>query len=194
MSVALELGMLSDDNIKKVLGTPLLIWRVVSPDNPNILRDVMSLSAEGWSAKREPELPPLELTGIEKTRCGLDKAWHGVHYLLTKTPWEGNPPLNVLVSGGTPVGDVDVGYGPARVLTSTEVLSLNRSLEPIDHNYLRTRFDPEDMMAKEIYPRIWDRAPAEDDTLGYCLQYFDVFKDFVRKAVTNNMGLVVRIC
>ena len=117
-----------------------------------------------------------------------------MHYLLTKTQWEGDPPLNFLVSGGAAVGDVDVGYGPAQVLTSTEVVSLNKALEPIGHDYLRTRFDPKDMMAKQIYPTIWDRAPAEDDTLGYCLQYFDVLKDFVRKAVGSNLGLVVRIC
>lgn len=40
----------------------------------------------------------------------LDKAWHGLHFLFTGTAWEGDPPLNFLVSGGREIGDVDVGY------------------------------------------------------------------------------------
>ena len=52
----------------------------------------------------------------------IDKAWHGIHYLLTGTAWEGAAPLNFLVAGGRPVGDVDVGYGPARAFSGAEVV------------------------------------------------------------------------
>ena len=30
----------------------------------------------------------------------VDKAWHGLHFLLTGTAWEGDFPLNFIVSGG----------------------------------------------------------------------------------------------
>jgi hypothetical protein len=39
----------------------------------------------------------------------VDKAWHGIHYLLTGTAWEGDPPLDFIVKGGSQVGDVDDG-------------------------------------------------------------------------------------
>jgi len=190
----LELGMLSDDSIKQVLGDPILIWRVVAPDDPDILKTVMSMSPEGWSRERNVELPPLPLSEIEKSRCYLDKAWHGIHYLLTKTQWEGDPPLNFLLGGGKVVGDVDVGYGPARVLDSSEAATVSAALEPITREYLTSRFDPDDMTEKQIYPDIWDRDPAEDGTLDYCLQFFDELKKFVADAAANRMGLVIRIC
>lgn len=42
----------------------------------------------------------------------MDKAWHGIHYLLTGTAWEGDPPLNFLVTGGREVGTEEIGIGP----------------------------------------------------------------------------------
>lgn len=39
----------------------------------------------------------------------IDKAWHGLHYLLTGTAWEGAPPLNFLAAGGREVGEVESG-------------------------------------------------------------------------------------
>jgi hypothetical protein len=39
-----------------------------------------------------------------------DKAWHGIHFLLTGTAGEGTPPLDFIVRGGQEVGDIDVGY------------------------------------------------------------------------------------
>jgi hypothetical protein len=56
----------------------------------------------------------------------VDKAWQGLHFLLTGSAWNGEPPLNFLVSGGREIGDVDVGYGPARGFTSTEVAESRR--------------------------------------------------------------------
>jgi hypothetical protein len=44
----------------------------------------------------------------------VDKAWHGIHFLLCGQAWESPFPLGFIL-GGEEVGDVDVGYGPARV-------------------------------------------------------------------------------
>ncbi|MBV9599873.1 MAG: DUF1877 family protein, partial [Chloroflexi bacterium] len=51
-------------------------------------------------------------------RVDLHKAWHAIHFVLTGSRLGGEAPLNFLVAEGTPVGEVDVGYGPARVFTS----------------------------------------------------------------------------
>jgi hypothetical protein len=71
----------------------------------------------------------------------VDKAWQAIHFLLCGHPWEGEHPLNFVVSGGTPVGDVDVGYGPARVFTSAEVVEIAEALQPITKDHLRAKFD-----------------------------------------------------
>jgi hypothetical protein len=39
---------------------------------------------------------------------GLEKSWHGLHFLLTGDAWMGDPPLNFLTMGGEEVGDIDV--------------------------------------------------------------------------------------
>ena len=46
--------------------------------------------------------------------CSLEKAWHGLHYLLTGDAWGGGPPLNFIVMGGDEIDGVDTGYGPPR--------------------------------------------------------------------------------
>ena len=48
-------------------------------------------------------------------RFDLDKAWHGIHFLLTGSAWETTPGAGESVLGGDPVGP-DRGYGPARLL------------------------------------------------------------------------------
>ncbi|HEY3017894.1 MAG TPA: YfbM family protein [Gaiellaceae bacterium] len=121
----------------------------------------------------------------------IDKAWHGLHYLLTGSAWDGDPPLNFLVSGGREIGDVDVGYGPARGFTSAEVAEISEALKQVTSDQLRSRFDAKLMMEAQIYPEIWDRDPAEDDALGYLLEYFELLKTFVLRAHDESSGLIV---
>ena len=46
----------------------------------------------------------------------------------------------------------------------------------------------------EIERTQFSRVPLErDDTLGYCLEFFEVLKSFVHEAATQNMGLIIFI-
>ena len=197
MSMILVMYTLGDANIQRVLDDPPLIWKIVSPDDPRPYerekRGPAGLISRlfGRKPKPLPAQPNLELGEGEVVESDLDKAWHGIHYLLTGTAWEGEPPLNLLVSGGTEVGDIDVGYGPPRVLTSGEVRAAHEALREIDEATLRTRFEPAEMMRLEIYPEIWDRNPAEDDTFGYCAGYFATLKSFVSDAAERGSGMVI---
>lgn len=121
----------------------------------------------------------------------LDKSWHGIHFLLTNSEWEGPEPLCYLLSGGTTIGDIDVGYGPARAITSQQVCSFETELAKIDKTELRKRFNPTSMTAKEIYPSIWDRSIEEDDTIGYLCSYFAELQAFVKTTNENKNGLVI---
>jgi hypothetical protein len=133
-------------------------------------------------------------TGTRSTdEIDLDKAWHGLHYLLTGTDWKGEEPWCYLLSGGTPVGDVDVGYGPARALRSAEVAAFAQALGSITPDELRRRFDPRAMTSLRIYPTIWHRCPDEDDTLGYLVQYFELLKPFVQETAQRGLGLVIAV-
>jgi len=90
----------------------------------------------------------------------LDKAWHGIHYLLTGTQWGGEPPLSLAVIGGVEIGP-DVGYGPARYLTPAQVAAVAAALAPLTNADLAARYDPKDMDAKKIYPTGWASSSAE---------------------------------
>src|SRR5215203_4027303 len=75
----------------------------------------------GYSVGRRRLLPEGAEIPSPVEEIDLDKSWHGIHYLLTKTAWAGEPPLSFLVLGGAEVGDIDVGYGTARAFRSDEV-------------------------------------------------------------------------
>src|SRR5512135_1798793 len=60
----------------------------------------------------------------------VDKAWNGIHFLLTGDAQHGTPPLGFIV-GGKPLGDIDVGYGPARGFDAAEVRAIADALRPL---------------------------------------------------------------
>jgi hypothetical protein len=121
----------------------------------------------------------------------VDKAWHGIHFLLTGSAWEGEFPLSFLVRGGAEVGDEDVGYGPARGFDSAQVRAIAKALAPIDGEALGDRFDPAAMTRAEIYPEIWDRDSEEDDIVEYLVDSYETLRDFVTAAAEAGEALLV---
>lgn len=133
-----------------------------------------------------------EFIGEERTSADLDKAWHGIHWLLTGSADGGDEPLCYLLAGGKQVGDVDVGYGPARALTSEQVEAWDAALSQIARDELSRRFDPKAMLDAAIYPQIWGRSlKGVEDTLDYLLQAYAGLRDFVAAARREGSGLVV---
>lgn len=62
--------------------------------------------------------------------------WHGLHFLLTGSDWEGEPPANFLLLGGDllPESDRD-GYGPPRIIAPAHLPPILNRLEsscPVD--------------------------------------------------------------
>lgn len=61
------------------------------------------------------------------TELCIDKAWHGIHYLLTKSDWEGEAPRNFIIKGGHDIGaDAD-----ERAIYSAELAVIDAALWPI---------------------------------------------------------------
>jgi len=198
--MCLGLVALSDANIRRILRDPPLVWQVIAPDDPSPYEAARAqqpkatlLSKLFGRGNLSQNAPDLEMSSAEGLSTDLDKAWHGIHYFLTGTAWEGEHPHNFLVSGGTAVGGIDVGYGPARVLTAAETREARDSLRAITDEELKARFNPQDMLAKEIYPGIWTREPEEDDTLGYLMEHVQILRDFLDQAVHQGLGIVVCI-
>lgn len=192
MGMYLGLISLSDENIESALAHPPLILRVVYPDDPQMyLAEVNegkgSFFSRLFKKNKSHDIPSLEYKTGEGKESDLDKAWHGIHYLLTQSNWGGEYPLNFLLCAGKDIGDVDVGYGPARAINSREIKEISEALKNIDHAYLKKRYNPQKMTELEIYPDMWD---DDEENLDYCLENFDELKSFVSKAARNSLGVV----
>ncbi|MCA9674137.1 MAG: YfbM family protein [Kofleriaceae bacterium] len=118
----------------------------------------------------------------------IDKAWHAIHFLLTGEPWDGALPLGFVVTGGATIGDVDVGYGPARAFRSDEVRAIAAALAPITVEHLMTRWEPEAIRAAELYGVDPDRR---DEEAGYVGGHFDALEAFVAAAAQDGLGMIV---
>lgn len=203
MSMILEVHTVSDANLARVLADPPLVWKVVSPDDDGLYEAarVDASAAEagffqrlfGRPARAKAPAVDFPLASGEVDAVDLDKAWHGIHFMLTGTAWEGAPPLNFLMHGGAVIGEVEVGYGPARGMTAAEVKTVAGALAGIDEAFMRERFDPAQMTQLDLYPGIWDRDPAEDDSFGYCMEYFSALRTFVMRAAERGAGLIIRL-
>ena len=197
---------LSDANIQRVLADPPLVWLVMAPDDPEAYEQARKRAADDakpgfvsrlFGAKAPPPVTSataLTLGDGEGDVGDIDKSWHGIHFLLTGTADEGNPPLDFLVGGGAYVGDEDVGYGPARAFTSSETKAIERALALLSDEELERRFAPDAMMKAEIYPEIWDRTPPNDDPLGYLMEYVKVIREMLATVTARGHGLLVYHC
>ncbi|GHF12074.1 hypothetical protein GCM10017786_52490 [Amycolatopsis deserti] len=96
-----------------------------------------------------------EITEDETILTGfVEKAWDGLQYLLDRAG------VGVdLRMDGDPIdhdGEEFTGFPPELVKSIAE------SLNAVPFERLAAHYDPADMMARDVYPRIWD-SHAEDE-------------------------------
>jgi hypothetical protein len=129
-----------------------------------------------------------EGAGYSENSISLEKAWHGLHYLLTGDPWDGDGPRAFLLCGGSEEGE-DLGYGPARLIDAEEVREIAQVIGGITVDELWSRFDAEQMEQLEVYPGIWDEPEADlREEYG---EYFEQLKEFL--AQTAEAGHALRL-
>jgi hypothetical protein len=124
----------------------------------------------------------------------LRKTWHGLHFALTGTAWEGNDPLCFLLSGGEAVGpeaDEDEAYSPPRVLSPAFVRKLAKALTAITDADFSARLDVGRLAEAGVYPRIWDE-PAAELHREYRAAFTSV-RRFVSEAAARGDAVVVEI-
>lgn len=120
----------------------------------------------------------------------LGKSWHGIHFLLTGSQWQGDEPYCFLLAGGQSIGDIDVGYGPARALTSDQIKSFEEALMKIDDDDFRARYNKEELTKNEIYPKGWKHG-NDDDNFAFLSSNFQTLKEFLQAAAKKSYGAVV---
>jgi hypothetical protein len=120
----------------------------------------------------------------------IDKAWHGIHWLLTGSAGPTAAAESDVIFGGEPFGE-DLGYGPARLLSTEGVERVAQVLRNVDTESLRVGMDPAAMQRAEIYPEIWDEDDLLDD---YLLPALAQLRSFYDAAATAGEDVVQTLC
>ena len=175
---------------------PELIEEFLSPDFVDEApQEKRGLFARFFGSKPDPEVEVKEKKeGLsEEDQIDVDKAWHGLHFLFTGSDWEGPFPEGFLVSCGKEVGDVDVGYGPAKSFTPEEVKEISDFLENLDDSELKSRLDPKKMNEMKIYPSVWNDESDIEEEWEYAKYSLDAVKQFIKEASQRGLALLVYI-
>ena len=132
-----------------------------------------------------------EFVGTTQRVISIDKAWSLIHFLLTGEAWSGEMPLAFVIAGGTPVGDIDVGYGPARTIDSKTVSQIDTALRAISRATLANNWNSDAIRDAELYAVNPDDKHSE---LEYAGAHFDSMKAFVHALAEEKLGMIVYLC
>ena len=140
---------------------------------------------------RDPEIVPAFLKAAIEDQDELggdfldvDKSWHAIHFLLTGSVKEGEPPLSWVVFAPTEIG-ADLGHGRARLLMPDQVLEVSKALTPIVADKLKKKCDWTVMNDSQIYPQGW-RSGDQD----YIAENYTQLRKFYDSAARRHMGVV----
>jgi hypothetical protein len=122
----------------------------------------------------------------------IEKAWHGLHYLLTGNAEQAVPGAGEAVLGGSTIGP-QLGYGPARLLKAEEVALVSSALSSLTRDALRARFDPKAMSRAQVYPGGWDDSSREGDEVNvdWLLAAFDDLRDFYQTVASRGSAILL---
>ena len=128
--------------------------------------------------------------GAKREVLNLEKAWHGVHYLLAGTAEPGPELRSQAVLGGVELGDDPdgfSGYGPARYFRAAQVRELSEELHrPQVQAEAAGRFDPAKMSELQIYPG-WRGG---DEDREWVMDAFERLRDFYASATARGRAIV----
>jgi Domain of unknown function (DUF1877) len=150
------------------------------------LKDTLKELATHARQKTGGQLIPAAELG---ERLSLDKAWHGLHYLLCSTADRVQEPPCIAILGGTEIGG-DLGYGPARYLEVSQVATVASALSDLTKETLKQRYSPVAMNTAGIYPGHWDN-PDNNDNLDWLLDAFDDLLTFYQRVAARGSAVIL---
>ena len=200
MGMYLSIHQVSDATIERLHADPPLAFRVTHPDQPDYEASVrrerqprpglFARVFRGARAEPPPVPPPFELPPDEGD-MGMDsdfeKSWGGLHYLLTGTVYEGEPPLGFLMYGR----ELEARDGESPLIThgSAETRRIAEALVALSDEEARRRVNPAEMNRLDIYPGGWD-DPQHVEVL---LEDFRRLRKTVSEVAGRGLGLLVSI-
>ena len=145
--------------------------------------DILKLMQKHLARQAEP-------AGGKREVLSLEKAWHGVHYLLAGSAESGPELRSQAVLGGMELGDDPEGfsgYGPARYFRAAQVRELSEELRrPEVESEAVARFDPAKMSQLQIYPG-WSAGEQDKEWL---MNAFQRLRDFYSNAAAQGRAII----
>jgi uncharacterized protein DUF1877 len=139
-----------------------------------------------WMQRLLGRAVPAEVLAVDDSmRTDLDKAWHGIHFLLTGKAEEAPLPAGMLFSGGRALA------GSSHLLDPSQVADCHRYLSALPDEQIARAYDPDRMDELDIYPNIWRRDGNE--ALDYLLANLQTLRAVLRDCVDEGHGLVITI-
>lgn len=127
----------------------------------------------------------------EPDRCvDVDKAWHGLHAVLTGHADEVDSPLGNTVLGGTEFGD-DEGYGRPRLLSPAAVAQTSAALDQLGSDGFVAKIDLAHLSELSIYPNIWDDPTEAQELRAWLSDSFGVVAQTFRSATERGQAMVI---
>lgn len=200
MGFYLSLAAVSDATIDRLVADPPLVMQIVLPDDPNAVASARERPPGPGLFGRllgrkapppPPEPPPLALQpgeGDLGPDGNFEKSWHGFHYLLTGTAWEGDPPLNFLLVGGRGL-DIEIGMAPPRAYSVAETRVIADAIGQLDDAQLRMRYSPAEMMRLKIYPEVWE----DPEEINRLIEDMTGLRAALERVTGQGFGLLVMI-
>ena len=116
----------------------------------------------------------------------IDKAWHGIHYLLCGAAEPTTTLISNAIMGGAEIGDDFSGYGPARYFSVDETAAMATELSRSTlEGEMTARYNPARMTQLGIYPNGWSGPDAQ-----WLMREFRSVREFYSDASAKGFALV----
>ncbi|MED0666949.1 YfbM family protein [Bacillus badius] len=132
-----------------------------------------------------------ETEEVSEREVDIDKAWHGIYFLLTGEGELGaaNSLAGDAILGGKPLGE-DLGMGPCRYLSAAGVKEIADTLNSISASSLSARFDAKAFNEAEIYPMYSEWTEADK---AYLLDNYEELVRYFAEAARHEEGMLLLI-
>ena len=127
-------------------GLSILPWYVRWP-----MRFLLRKQIKALKDAQDPNYAPKGADDV----LDLHKSWHGLHWLMCQSVWEGPEPYRSAIFGGEEIGE-DVGYGPPRLMEPEKVEEVAHALSMLSAAQLMKSYDGKLMESEAVYPGNFD--------------------------------------